>query len=65
MTAALDLGYVPVGNYATTVATEVEWLTSAAAGNEGDRALAWLSDRYFDTFLDYAREDRYLAQRAS
>ena len=64
MTAALDLGYVPAGNYATTVAAGVEWLTSAAAGNEGDRALAWLSDPYFDSFLDYAGEDRYLAERA-
>jgi len=65
MTAALDLGYVPAGNYATTVAREVEWLTSAAAGREGDRALAWLSDPYFDSFFDYGREDRYLAARAS
>ena len=65
MTAALDLGYVPAGNYATTVGAEVEWLTSAAAGREGDRALAWLSDPYFDSFFDYGREDRYLAARAS
>lgn len=64
MTAALDLGYLPVGNYAATVAAEVEWLTSAAAGHEGDRALAWLGDPYFGSFLDYAREDRYLAERA-
>jgi nucleoside-diphosphate-sugar epimerase len=65
MTAALDLGYMPAGSYATAVAAEVEWLTSAAAGHEGDRALAWLSDSYFDSFLDYAAEDRYLAERAS
>jgi len=65
MTAALNLGYAPAGNYATTVAAEVEWLTSAAEGHEGDRALAWLSDPYFDSFLDYASEDRYLAGRAS
>jgi nucleoside-diphosphate-sugar epimerase len=65
MTAALNLGYVPAGNYATTVAAEVEWLTSVAAGHEGDRPLAWLTDRYFDSFLDYASEDRYLAGRAS
>jgi nucleoside-diphosphate-sugar epimerase len=65
MTAALDLGYVPAGNYATTVAAEVDWLTSAAAGREGERALAWLSDPYFDSFFDYGREDSYLAARAS
>jgi nucleoside-diphosphate-sugar epimerase len=64
MKAALDLGYVPAGDYATTVAAKVEWLTSAAAGREGDRALAWLSDPWFDSFLDYAGEDRYLAERA-
>jgi nucleoside-diphosphate-sugar epimerase len=64
MAAALDLGYEPAGDYAATVAAEVNWLTSAAAGREGDRALAWLSDHYFDQFLDYAREDRYLAERA-
>jgi nucleoside-diphosphate-sugar epimerase len=65
MTAALNLGYVPVGNFATTVAAEVDWLISAAAGHEGHRALAWLSDPYFDSFLDYGREDRYLAERLS
>ena len=65
MTAALDLGYVPAGDYATTVAAGVEWLTSAAAGRAGNRALAWLSDPYFDSFFDYRREDRYLAARAS
>jgi nucleoside-diphosphate-sugar epimerase len=65
MAAALDLGYEPAGNYAATVAAEVDWLTSAAVGREGDRALAWLSDHYFDAFLDYARENRYLAERAS
>jgi len=64
MAAALDLGYVPAGSYAATVAAEVEWLTSAAVGHEGDRALAWLSDPYFDSFLDYGREDKYLAARA-
>ncbi len=64
MTAALRLGYVPAGDYATTVAAQVEWLTSAAAGHQGADALAWLSDGYFDPFLDYAREDSYLAERA-
>ena len=65
MAAALDLGYVPAGDFPTTVAAEIKWLTSAAAGHAGDRALAWLSDPYFDSFLDYAGEDRYLAERAS
>ncbi len=64
MTAALDLGYIPAGNYASTAGTAVEWLVSAAAGLEGAEALAWLSDDYFDSYLDYASEDRYLAERA-
>ena len=64
MTAALDLGYIPAGDYASTVAAEVDWLVSAAAGHEGAEATAWLSDDYFNPFLDYAREDRYLAERA-
>jgi nucleoside-diphosphate-sugar epimerase len=64
MTAALDLGYIPAGNYASTVGAAVEWLVSAAAGREGAEALAWLSDDYFDSYLDYASEDRYLAERA-
>jgi nucleoside-diphosphate-sugar epimerase len=63
MTAALDLGYVPAGTYAATVVAAVDWLKSAAAGHEGAGPLAWLSDPYFDSFLDYAREDRYLAER--
>ncbi|HTZ94615.1 MAG TPA: NAD-dependent epimerase/dehydratase family protein [Streptosporangiaceae bacterium] len=64
MTAALELGYIPAGDYASTVAGEVEWLVSAAAGHAGEQALAWLSDGYFDSYLDYASEDRYLAEQA-
>jgi nucleoside-diphosphate-sugar epimerase len=60
MTAAGELGYAPVGDYATTVADEVEWLVSAA---RGDRAahLPGLDDPLFGPMLDYAAEDRYLA----
>jgi nucleoside-diphosphate-sugar epimerase len=63
MTAALELGYVPAGDYASTVGAEVGWLISAAAGHEGPRALAWLGDDYFDAFFDYGAEDRYLAEQ--
>jgi nucleoside-diphosphate-sugar epimerase len=57
MTAAAELGYTPVGDYATTVADEVDWLVSAA----GARPAA--DDPFFEPFFDYAAEDRYLATR--
>ena len=59
MTAAGELGYTPVGDYAATVADEVEWLVSAARGGE----IPGLDDDYFGPLLDYAAEDRYLAAR--
>jgi nucleoside-diphosphate-sugar epimerase len=63
MTAAMELGYTPVGDYATTVADEVEWLVSAARGGEGAGNLPGLEDAFFGPMLDYAAEDRYLAAR--
>lgn len=60
-TAALELGYTPAGDYATTVAEEVEWLVSAARGGDGARDLLRLDDAFFEPMLDYAAEDRYLA----
>ena len=62
MTAAADLGYTPVGDYATTVAEQVVWLVSAARGGE---MLPGLDDEYFGPLLDYAAEDRYLASSSS
>ena len=38
MTAAAELGYMPVGDYATTVADEVAWLVSAARRRGGGEA---------------------------
>jgi nucleoside-diphosphate-sugar epimerase len=58
MTAAEELGYTPVGDYATTVVDEVDWLVSAARGGE---SLPGPDDDYFGPLLDYAAEDRYLA----
>jgi hypothetical protein len=58
MTAAGELGYAPVGDYATTVADEVDWLVTAARAGE---TLPGLDDDYFAPLLDYAAEDRYLA----
>ena len=62
MTAAAELGYRPVGDYATTVTEEVDWLVSAA--RDGDGELARLEEAFFAPLLDYAAEDAYLADRA-
>ena len=60
MTAASDLGYTPVGDYATTVTEEVEWLVAAARGGEAAGKLPGVEDEYFGPMLDYAAEDAYL-----
>jgi hypothetical protein len=57
--AAVELGYVPVGDYEATVAAELDWLVEAARGG---LALE-LDDAFFRPFLDYAAEDRFLAAR--
>lgn len=62
MSAAVELGYTPVGDYATTVADEIEWLVSAARGGEGAVNLPGLDDPFFGPMLDYTAEDRYLAR---
>jgi nucleoside-diphosphate-sugar epimerase len=61
MTAAAGLGYVPAGDYATTVAAQVDWLVSAARHDPG-LVRSWMSDGFFDSLLDYAAEDHYLAE---
>jgi nucleoside-diphosphate-sugar epimerase len=58
--AAVALGYAPVGDYATTVAAEVDWLVS---GGDGPESLPGPDDPYLGPMLDYAAEDRYLAGR--
>ena len=60
-TAARELGYTPAGDYATTVAEEVEWLVSAARGGEDAALLPGPDDSFFAPLLDYAAEDSYLA----
>ncbi len=59
-TAALELGYVPAGDYAATVAEMVDWLVSAAEGGEGADLLPASDDEYFAPLLDYTAEDRLL-----
>jgi len=60
MTAAAGIGYVPAGDYASTVAQEVAWLVAAARGGDGAELLPGPDDAYFGPMLDYAAEDRYL-----
>ncbi len=52
LTAAIELGYRPVGDYATTVAAEVDWLAGAGAAPDPE---------YFGRLFDYPAEDAYLA----
>ncbi len=65
MTAAATIGYVPVGDYATTVVDEVDWLVGEirATGAGGVCLPAGLDDEFFEGYFDYPREDRYLADR--
>ena len=60
LTAAADLGYRPAGDYATTVAEEVDWLVAEARGGG---SVPRLDDPFFAPLLDYAAEDRWLASR--
>lgn len=63
MTAAHELGYTPAGDYASTVAEEVQWLVTAAQGGEDADRLPKLDDGFFGPMLDYTAEDRYLTAR--
>ncbi len=56
MTAAAALGYEPVGDFATTVAKEVEWLVAVANGAPAPR----FDHEFLGPLLDYEAEDRYL-----
>lgn len=53
-TASLELGYRPVGDYATTVAAEIDWLVDNADARPDP------ADSFFTRLLDYPAEDRYL-----
>ena len=63
MTAAAGLGYTPAGDYAATVAAEVDWLIAAAQGGEDADLIPGPGDEYFAPLLDYRGEDRWLAAR--
>lgn len=61
MSAAELLGYRPVGDYASTVAEELGWLTDLARSGPG---LLESQGSYFARYLDYEAEDRFLGQGA-
>jgi hypothetical protein len=56
--AAVELGYSAVGDYAATVADEVDWLVEAASGGAEAANLPTDDDPFFAGLLDYAAEDR-------
>lgn len=62
-TAATQLGCAPVGDYAATVAEELDWLVAAAAGGPDAALLPAADDPFFAHYLDVAAEDLYLARR--
>jgi nucleoside-diphosphate-sugar epimerase len=61
--AALALGYVPVGDYASTVSEAVDWLVEASRGGADAAKLPAEDDAFFEGLFDYAAEDRFLAGR--
>lgn len=64
MTAAAAIGYTPVGDYATTVAEEIDWLVAAARGGPDASLLPRPDDEFFEELLNYEVEDAYLDRRS-
>jgi nucleoside-diphosphate-sugar epimerase len=60
--AALGLGYQPVGDFASTIADELDWLTGVADTAGPARLPAALDDGRFDQAFDYAAEDEFLVR---
>lgn len=57
-TAAVALSYQPIGDYASTVADELDWLVASAQSGGGPDLAG-----YLPSMFDYAIEDDYLARR--
>jgi nucleoside-diphosphate-sugar epimerase len=62
--AALSLGYTPAGDYATTVADEVDWLVSISEKGPSAELPPDVDGEYFTSMFDYGAEDRYLYANA-
>jgi hypothetical protein len=60
--AALALGYQPAGDFASTIADELDWLTAIAETTGSARLPEALDDARFDHAFDYAAEDEFLAR---
>jgi hypothetical protein len=58
-TAGTELGYVPAGDSAATVAAEVDWLGAASGAGR-----LRLDEEFFAGSFDYAAEHAYLAGRS-
>ncbi len=65
MTAALALGYQPVGDYAPTAAEAIDWLVESATCQDGRFTIPRSEDGFFSSWFDYEAEDRYLASRCT
>lgn len=61
--AASELGYRPVGDYATTVKETVDWLVASARAGDGGVRLDGGHDQAYTAMFDYPAEDRFLATR--
>ncbi|HEX3802428.1 MAG TPA: NAD-dependent epimerase/dehydratase family protein [Solirubrobacteraceae bacterium] len=61
-TAALGLGYRPAGDFASTIADELDWLTAVADTVASARLPEEVDDCRFDGAFDYAAEDEFLAR---
>jgi nucleoside-diphosphate-sugar epimerase len=59
LSAALALGYQPVGDYASTVVAELDWLVDLANGGPDAELLPAIQED-LAPFFDYDAEDRYL-----
>jgi nucleoside-diphosphate-sugar epimerase len=59
-TAALALGYRPVGDYRATVPVMIDWLTAGAQLTDGAQLPAGFADDYFVSRFDYELEDAFL-----
>jgi nucleoside-diphosphate-sugar epimerase len=63
--AAIALGYRPAGDYAATVAAELDWLVATTREPGAGWAVPADADPFFAPLLNYVAEDRFLADRAA
>lgn len=59
--ASREIGYVPVGDYATTVTDELDWLVATAGGGRDEREPSSWEPSATDLAESYAAEDAYLS----